>query len=72
MCKICDKWDSGEIGAEGAMDLIKNQFLNASQKQSDHLMDLSSRILDAEVPLADTNEEADKAWWESHHPTREE
>lgn len=72
MCKICNQWNAKEISAQEAMDMIGQAFKTASDKQVDHLVELSSQILDEEVPMTQKNEALEEKWWDEYGPKQEE
>lgn len=40
--------------------------------ETKHLIDLSDRILDKEVPMAETNTDFDQRWWDETYNDQEE
>lgn len=64
MCDICTKWGNGDMSSQEAFQAIGQAMSPKTQK---HLEDLSEKILAKEVPMPDTNEEADAAFWNSTH-----
>lgn len=72
MCDVCAPWKAKQITAKEAMNQIGLLLKNADAKQSEHLMNLSSKILDHEVPMTERNADADHKWWDAHHPEPKE
>lgn len=64
MCVICEKWKKGKITSQEAFQAIGESMNSKTQK---HLEDLSEKILAKEVPMPDTNKEADRDFWNSTH-----
>lgn len=64
MCLICVEWEKGKMTSKEAFRAIGESMNPKTQK---HLEDLSEKILAKEVPMPDTNEEADKDFWNSTH-----
>jgi hypothetical protein len=42
-----------------------------SARAVDHLLKLSEKILDHDVPLTESDPEADQRWWDSTHPEKD-
>lgn len=72
MCAICTKWKKKEITAKDIMEEIGKALKNANPKKSDHLMALSSKILDDEVPMTESDAAADAKWWKQTHPEHDD
>lgn len=62
MCSICDDWKNNKIDSKQAFERIKDALQNASPKTTGHLTNLSDTILDKEVPMTETDENADRQW----------
>lgn len=68
MCKICDAWNGKKITTKEAFSLIKEEMKDKSdKKETRHLIELSDRILDAEVPFNDLDNEVDQNWWDENN-----
>lgn len=67
MCSICDDFKNKKIDSKEAFERIRNELRDASPKKSLHLMDLSSTILDYEVPMSEKDEALEKKWHEENH-----
>lgn len=67
MCKICSDWEKGKLTAKDAMRNIGEVISSASKKDAKHLMDLSDRILDKDIPLKETDPVQDENWWKENH-----
>lgn len=68
MCIICTEWQKQKLTSKEAFRAI-GEILHTSKDKSqvEHLRELSEKILEKEVPSAETNEEADQAWWNATH-----
>lgn len=64
MCIICVEWEKQKLTSKEAFRAIGEMMTTQTQK---HLEELSEKILQKEVPMADTNAEADEAFWNSTH-----
>lgn len=71
MCQICDQFDTGKLTAKNAYKAIGEALTDTSADTRKHLMDLSSRILDKELP-SKTNSVLDEKWWNETHPKDDE
>jgi len=68
MCRICDDFKSGKIDSQNAFNRIRDALVDQSDSEKiGHLMELSATILDKDVPLAETNEQADRDWEENYN-----
>lgn len=65
MCNLCVEWEKGKLTAKEAMGAIGE--LIASGKDKEHLVELSERILDKEVPISENDDELNKSWYEETH-----
>lgn len=65
MCVICKDWERGKLTSKEALKNI-GEVIYKDNKLDKHLMDLSEKILDKEVPLSDNDEEMDKLWQEEN------
>lgn len=64
MCLICDEWNSQKIDSKKAFEEIgKVLSFNKDKKITDHLMDLSDKILNKEVPEFKIDKSLEKQWW---------
>lgn len=64
MCIICIEWEKQKLTSKEAFRAIGEIMNSQNQK---HLEDLSEKILQKEVPLTETDEEAEKEFWTSTH-----
>jgi hypothetical protein len=63
MCRICVEWEKGKLTTKEAFKNL-GEALNASDSQDErnHLFELSNKLLDKEVPMAESDQEMDSAW----------
>lgn len=63
MCRLCVGWENKKITTQEAFDAL-NTIISTTKNAETiaHLTDLSNRILDEEVPFADTDQELDASW----------
>jgi len=71
MCSICDDLKNKKIDSKEAFKLIGNALRTADEKTSRHLMSLSDKILDKEVPMAERDEVADEQWEDEYNDWNE-
>lgn len=64
MCIICAEWEKGKMTSKEAFRAIGETMSTSTQK---HLEELSEKILSKEVPLTETNAEAEEAFWNATH-----
>lgn len=64
MCIICIEWEKGKMTSKEAFKAIGETMNPKTQK---HLEDLSEKILSKEVPLTETNADAEEAFWNATH-----
>ena len=62
MCEICDDLKNKKIDSKEAFKRIGDALQNATPKTAGHLMSLSDKILDNEVPLSERDEVAEEQW----------
>lgn len=68
MCNICSDWEKHKITTEEAMRNIGEALSCSKDKDAkQHLIDLSSRILDKDVPMTDKDEDLENKWWKETH-----
>lgn len=72
MCKLCDQYKLGKIDGKEALDKIKNTIKaemdpNHIGNLTLHMFEMTEMILTKEVPMSESNEELDKAWWNATH-----
>lgn len=68
MCQICSDWEKGKLTSKEAFANI-GEMLNTTDDniEVNHLLDLSNRILDKDLPLVALDEEMDDAYWKETH-----
>ncbi len=72
MCDICKRWKAKKITSKDAMLEIGEKLqAKPSARAVDHLLKLSEKILDHDVPLTESDPEADQRWWDSTHPEKD-
>lgn len=66
MCKICEEWRSKKLNAKELftkikteMDAIKEKGVSGNQEKWFHLMDLSEKILDQEIPFTESDPDSE-------------
>lgn len=64
MCIICLEWEKQKLTSKEAFRAIGEMMTPQTQK---HLEELSEKILQKEVPLTETNTEAEEAFWNATH-----
>lgn len=64
MCIICIEWEKQRLTSKEAFRAIGEMMTPQTQK---HLEELSEKILQKEVPLAEVNDQADQDWWNNTH-----
>lgn len=62
MCSICDDFKTKKINSKEAFAQIADALRSASSKKTNHLMELSSTILDTDVPMPERDAAAEKNW----------
>jgi hypothetical protein len=62
MCSICDDLKTKKINSKEAFKAIGDALRSADKKTTRHLMELSDRIIDSEVPMPDRDEVVDGQW----------
>lgn len=72
MCVACEEYKQGKIDGKAALkkvsDAIKVEMdPNHTGKLTKHLFEMSEMILAKEVPLTETNSEAEEAFWNATH-----
>lgn len=72
MCNICKLWEEKKITSREAFALIEGSIhLSPFNPSKNHLLALSSRILDKDVPMNEINPELDAKFWNQTHKTEE-
>lgn len=67
MCRICDEFKSGKIDSKQAFSRISDALQDQSDSEkTGHLMDLSAKILDKDVPMSETDEKAEEEWQKNY------
>lgn len=66
MCLICQEWEREKLTAKEAMRNIGEALMGAKEEEKQHLIDLSGRIIDKEVPSVVTEPEKDLDWWDEN------
>ena len=51
MCRVCDDWENDLLTPEEAFKRIKSEMVGADMKETRHLLELSDRILDVDMPF---------------------
>lgn len=64
MCVICVEWEKQKLTSKEAFKAI-GEMMNP--KTQEHLEELSEKILAKEVPMPDTDADADEAFWNATH-----
>lgn len=64
MCIICLEWEKQKLTSKEAFKAIGEMMTPQTQK---HLEELSEKILQKEVPLTETNADAEEAFWNATH-----
>lgn len=72
MCIICTEWQKQKMTSQEAYRAIGEFMISADEKQVAHLMDLSEKIINQEVPNVAKDDEADHAWWKATHKSENE
>ena len=68
MCKVCVEWEAGKLTNKEALNALGEMIKSTEdEKKSKHYYSVVDKVLDKEVPMADTNEELDKKWHEETH-----
>lgn len=68
MCNICSDWEKQRLTTEEAMRNIGESLAGAKdEKAKQHLIDLSGRIMDQEVPMPERDEDLEKKWYDDTH-----
>lgn len=68
MCKVCVEWEAGKLTSKEALNALGEMMrAEEDEKKSNHYLRAVDKVLDKEVPMADTNEELDKTWHEETH-----
>jgi hypothetical protein len=62
MCLICVEWEKQRMTSKEAMKAIGESLLHSNKVHTEHLIDLSEKIISSEVPLNATDSEADALW----------
>jgi len=65
MCMLCNEWEKKKITAKEALNAMREMIQDPAQ--TDHLMELSERILNAEVPSGTESDPDLDAEWERKH-----
>ena len=76
MCLICSEWQKGKLTTQEAFRNLGEQLNAATESEDhdtvDHLVGLSNKLMDAEVPFEESDENLDRMWWEKTHGQKEE
>ena len=69
MCQLCVEWERQKLTSREAFSAI-NEMLETSQDEDyiQHLIDLSEKIIDSEVPSNELDTDEDTLWWNITHP----
>jgi hypothetical protein len=68
MCFVCQEWEKQRLTSDEAMRNIGEiLYSSKDQDQVDHLIDLSNRIIDKEVPLKEVDPSLDKQWTDENY-----
>lgn len=66
MCLICVEWNAGRLTNKDAFRNLGESLRAATDQdeydQVDHLLELSNKIMDKEVPFEETDSEVDSLW----------
>lgn len=76
MCLICVEWQAGKLTTKDAMRNL-GESINVATEEEDfekveHLVELSNKLMDADVPFEEQDEQLDKMWWEKTHGTSDD
>ena len=64
MCILCTEWERERLTSKEAFRAIGEMISTSKDKdQVKHLKELSEKIIQKEVPLNDTDDQADQDWW---------
>lgn len=67
MCSICDDFKTKKINSKEAFAQIADALRDQKDsKKTGHLIELSSTILDTDVPMPERDEAAEKNWQEEN------
>jgi hypothetical protein len=68
MCNICDDFKNKKIDSKKAFERITKALKDQSDdEKTGHLIELSAKILDSDVPMPESNEELDKKWHDENN-----
>jgi hypothetical protein len=63
MCTICTGWEMNRLTSKEAMRQITQALKKTKdKKKTRHLIELSGKILDKDVPMKDTDPYLDRNW----------
>ena len=66
MCLICVQWNAGRLTNKEALRNLGEALTAATSNDEygnvEHLLDLSNRIIDREVPFEEIDSEVDSLW----------
>jgi hypothetical protein len=76
MCLICTEWQKGNLTTKEAFRNL-GESLNVASDEEDHdavehLLEFSNKLMDAEVPFEESDEQMDRMWWEKTHGSQDE
>lgn len=69
MCVVCKEWQAGKLTSKEALNNL-GELINAAGEEgveTMHYWEVTSKILDKEVPVGESDEELDKSWHDEIH-----
>lgn len=70
------EWQKGKLTTKEAFRNLGESLNVANEEENfeqvEHLVELSNRLMDAEVPFEDSDEGLDRMWWEKTHGQKDE
>ena len=67
MCMLCVEWEKQKMTGKEAFRAIGEMLIGADKEKTKHLMALSDKVLQKEVPMSETNPELDKNWTDNYY-----
>lgn len=72
MCIICVDWEKGHLTSKEAFNAVGEVLgVTEDEKIIEHLLDLSNKILDKDLPSVVVDEELEEAYWKEMHSDEE-
>lgn len=64
MCIVCSDWQKNKLNIKEALGNLGELLRGATEKEKEHYLEVSEKLLDADLPTPKDDTELDQKWHE--------